>query len=180
MHVTQPSSSARDLRTLHGANVRRLMARLNMKQQDVVAASGIDERTLRSILQGVTRPHARTLHKLAEGLDVDVDELFQDPWQDQQSAFDRATNPAVTAVIDARPELFDRWTSTEFEELFSRMAIGGELTDEGVLAAVETINDRRQLFGQVSIILESGQGDLLREFVAMLYRRVTNVQGAKD
>ena len=175
MHATNPLRLACDLRTLHGKNVRRLMARMNMTLQEVVEASGLDERTVRSIMQGVSRPHARTLHKLAEGLGVDVDELFQDSRQTGQSAFDRATNPSVTAAIDAQPELFADWTPAEFDDLFSRVAVGGELTEAGVLAAAETIGERRQLLGQVSLILESGEADLLREFVEMLYRRVTQV-----
>ena len=181
MSVTQSPPFDRDLRTLHGAtlhgaNVRRLMARLDMTQQDVVDASGLDERTVRSILQGVTRPHARTLHKLAEGLGVEADELFQDPYRDGQAAFDRATNPAVAAVIDAQPELFADWMAAEFDELFSRMACGGELTESGVVASVEAMNARRQLWRQVSIILESGEAQLMREFVALLYRRVTAIE----
>lgn len=164
-----------DLRTLHGTNVRRLMARLNLTLQDVVEASGLDERTVRSILQGVTRPHARTLHKLATGLGVEADELFQDLSQSNRAAFDQATNPAVSAAIDAEPEKFADWTVAEFDELFSHMAVGGELTEAGVLASAEAINARRQLINQVAVILESGEADHLREFVAMLYRRVTDI-----
>jgi transcriptional regulator with XRE-family HTH domain len=181
MPTTQWPSLAHDLRTLHGAtlhgiNVRRLMARLDMTQQDVVDATGLDERTVRSILQGVTRPHARTLYKLAEGLGVEADELFQDPYRHGQAAFDRASNPAVAEVIDARPELFADWTAADFDELFSRMACGGELTEAGVAASAEAMNARRQLLHQVAIILESGEAQLMREFVALLYRRVTSVQ----
>ncbi len=164
-----------DLRTLHGANVRRLMARLNLTLQDVVEASDLDERTVRSILQGVTRPHARTLHKLATGLGVEADELFQDLSHTHRASFDRATNPAVSAAIDADPQRFADWTPAEFEELFSRMAVGGELTEEGVLTSAEAINSRRQLMSQIAVILESGEADHLREFVAMLYHRVTDV-----
>lgn len=180
MHTTQSSSFTRDLRTLHGANVRRLMARLDMSQQDVVDASGLDERTVRSILQGVTHPHARTLHKLAEGLGVAADELFQDPYQSGQAAFDRATNPAVAEVVETRPELFEGWTEADFNELFSRMALGGELTESGVLASAEAMNARRQLLHQVAVILESSEAELMREFVALLFRRVTAVESFKN
>ena len=175
MHTIQSPPPTRDLRTLHGANVRRLMARLDMSQQDVVDASGLDQRTVRSILQGVTRPHARTLHRLAEGLGVAADELFKDPYQAGQTAFDRATNPAVTEVVETRPELFEGWTPTDFNELYSRMALGGELTEQGVLASAEAMNTRRQLLHQVAIILESGEADLMRDFVALLFRRVTSI-----
>ncbi len=175
MHTTQSPPLTRDLRTLHGANVRRLMARLDMSQQEVVDASGLDQRTVRSILQGVTRPHARTLHKLAEGLGVAADELFQDPYHSGQTAFDRATNPAVAEVVEARPELFEGWTPADFNELYSRMALGGELTEQGVLASAEAMNARRQLLHQVAVILESGEAELMGEFVALLFRRVTAV-----
>ena len=164
-----------DGRLLHGANVKRLMVRLNMKLTEVVEATGLDERTVRSILRGTTRPHARTLHKLATGLGVDPDELFHDP-REASAAFDRAANPAVARVIDRHPQLFADWTHAEFEELFSRVAIGGELTEHGAVAAAQAMNRRRELLKQVAVILESGEAEHLREFIAMLYRRVTSLQ----
>src|SRR5215207_3352900 len=101
--LTDPVNLA-DGRLLHGANVKRLMVRLNMKLAEVVEATGLDERTVRSILRGTTRPHARTLHKLAAGLGVDPDELFHDP-RDASTAFDRAANPAVGRLIERHPHL---------------------------------------------------------------------------
>ena len=171
---TLASVNLHDGRLLHGANVKRLMARLDLTLADVVAATGLDERTVRSILRGTTRPHARTLHKLAAGLGIDVDELFQDP-RHGAAAFDRAANPAAAQVIEQYPELFAKWTPADFEELFSRVAVGGELTEEGALTAARAMNRRRELMTQVAVILESGEADLLREFVALLYRRVTDM-----
>lgn len=162
-----------DERVLAGANVRRLMARWDMTQADVVQATGLDERTVRSFIRGDARPHARTLHKLASGLGVAVDELFHDPRQ--AAAFDRATNPAVAQVVDEHPQVFAGWTAAEFDELFSRVAVGGELTEAGALAAAQAMNERRQLMNQAAVILESDQADLLREFVALLYRRATTL-----
>ncbi len=178
MQATQIDSSLRGLRLLPGANIRRLMARLDMTLQDVVAATGLDERTLRSMMHGTTRPHARTLHKLAHGLGVATDELFQDPFSgglNGQAAFDRATNPLVAEVIDENPEIFADWQNADFDELFSRMGVGGELTEEGTLAAAMAMNARRELQYQVSVIMETREADLLREFVEMLFRRVTEV-----
>lgn len=169
------AQSNRDLGVLHGANVRRLMARLDMTLQNVVDATGLDERTLRSLIQGDTRPHARTLHKLAEGLGVSIDELFHDLFATGQIEFDKATNPAVATVIDANPELFSNWNEADFAELYSRVAVGGELTEEGALAAAIAMNAKRELLYQASVILETTEADLLREFVGMLFRRVTNI-----
>jgi transcriptional regulator with XRE-family HTH domain len=165
-----------DGRVLHGANVKRLMVRLDMKLADVVQATGLDERTVRSILRGTTRPHARTLHKLASGLGVDPDELFHD-LRDASTAFDRAANPAVAHVISSHPQLFDHWTPADFDELFSRVAVGGELTEHGAVQAAQMMNRRRELMKQVAVILESGEADILRDFIAMLYRRVTSLSG---
>lgn len=170
-------------RTLHGANVRRLMARLGLTQADVVAATGLDERTVRSLMRGGSQPHARTLHKFAAGLGIDVDELFQDLrnglpgelHEGRVAAFDRATNPAVAEVIDRHPELFAEWRAADFEELFSRVAVGGELTEAGALASAQAMNERRELMLQVALILETGEAELLREFIAMLHRRATTL-----
>ncbi len=63
----------------HAANLRRLMARSGLTLQDVAERTGLHERTLKGILAGTNKPHARTLHRLAEGLGVNADELFQDP-----------------------------------------------------------------------------------------------------
>ena len=179
--MPQSSTLPPDLCTLHGANVRRLMARLNMTQGEVVQATGLDERTVRSMLQGVTRPHARTLHKLADGLGVSTDELFQDPYQTADTGlapatFDQATNPIAAEVVDAHPELFEHWAAADFNELFSRMAVGGELTETGTLTVVEAMNERRELMYQVAVVMESSEADLMRDFVKLLFRRVTAVE----
>ena len=169
------TTNQRDCRVLHGANIRRLMARLDMTFGQVVDATGLDERTLRSMSHGDTRPHARTLHKLAEGLGIDTDELFQDPLLGGQLAFDKATNPQVAEVIENHPQLFTDWSDAEFAELYSRMAVGGELTAAGAVAAATAMNARRELLYQVAVILETNEADVLREFIGILFRRVTTV-----
>lgn len=166
----------RDERLLHGVNVRRLMVQQNLTLEGLSEASGLDRRTLRSILKGSTRPHARTLHKLAEGLGVAPDELFQDPFLAGAAAFDRATNPVVAEVIDKHPGLFVDWTAADYEELYSRMGVGGELTEEGTLDAAQTMNERRELLSQASVILETREGELLRDLITTLYRRVTTFE----
>ena len=59
------------------ANVRRLMARDGLTFTDVGEMTGLDERTIRGLVRGANNPHARTLHKFAQGLGVSIDELFQ-------------------------------------------------------------------------------------------------------
>jgi transcriptional regulator with XRE-family HTH domain len=43
----------------------------------LVEVSGIHARTIKSILNGRSKPHPRTLHKLAVALDASADEFFR-------------------------------------------------------------------------------------------------------
>jgi transcriptional regulator with XRE-family HTH domain len=154
-------------------NLRRLMAKDGLTFDDVVAASHLDERTLRAVARGRTNPHARTLHKLAHGLGVSVDELFRMPGLSSARQFDRAANSIVQEVVARCAEAFANWSDADFDELYSRFGTGGQLTESGVLAAAEAMNAKREVLRQVSVILESGQTELLAELVELLYRRAT-------
>ncbi len=156
------------------ANLRRLMAKDGLTFDDVVAASHLDERTLRAVARGRGNPHARTLHKLAQGLGVSVDELFRTPGLSTARRFDQATNSIVRQAVARHAAAFENWSDADFDELYSRFGTGGQLTETGVLAAAETMNAKRQVLRQVSVILESGHSGLLAEFVELLYRRATN------
>lgn len=156
-----------------GTNIRRLMARDGLTFDDVVQATGLDERTLRGLVRGTNRPHARTLHKLTTGWGISIDELFQPAALAGQRSFDRATNSLVDKVAGAHPEIFDQWSEAEFDELCSRFGTGGALNEAGILAAAEAMNDRRSLLKQVCIVLESSEAELLTQLVELLYRRAT-------
>ena len=155
------------------SNLRRIMARDGMTFEQVIAVTQLDERTLRSLARGVTHPHARTLHKLAQGLGVSIDELFQPVPRTAPRQFDRATNSLVESCVAQHAKLFRNWSQSDFDELYSRFGTGGQLTEEGVLAAAQATNIKRDLWRQVSVILESGEADLLSQFVGVLYGRVT-------
>ena len=159
-------------RPLHGRRLRQIMAEQGLSQRDVALLTGLSPRTVQGVVDESARPHPRTLQKLAAGLGVSVVDLFTDPAASAAADFDRRTNPAVAEVVASRPELFENWTPTEFEELFSRFGVGGELTEAGAVAAAAAINARRELLQQVTLLLETEQADLLRDFVAMLARRV--------
>lgn len=158
-------------------NLRRLMARDALTFEDVVQASGLDERTIRGVVHGRNNPHARTLHKLASGLGVSIDELFRPVGPSPSQQFDRGTNALVESVVAEHAEKFQHWSAAEFDELYSRFGTGGQLTEDGVLAAADAMNAKRDLWRQVSVILESGEAELLAEFVDLLYRRVTLPEG---
>jgi transcriptional regulator with XRE-family HTH domain len=161
-------------------NIRRLMARDGLTFSDVVQATGLDERTVRGLVRGTNQPHARTLHKLAQGLTVPVDELFQPSVASPQRSFDRATNPVVECVIQTHPQMFRAWSHADFNELYSHFGAGGPLSEAGVFAAAEAINAKRSLLEQVCVILESSESELLSDFVKLLYRRVAVVENLTD
>ncbi len=152
-----------------GDNLRRLMTRLGVTIEDVATRSRLDARTVKAILDGANRPHARTLHRLAAGLGVSPDEFFVDPAQLVYRCFDRATNPVVADVVENHPQLFSGWTEAEFEELHSRFGTGGALTVEGALSAVSTMNRNRAAHEKLAVLLESGQAELIRGIVEVMY-----------
>jgi transcriptional regulator with XRE-family HTH domain len=162
----------------YAANLRRLMARQGLTLQDLMQRTGLHERTLKGILAGSNKPHARTLHRLAAGLGVEADELFQDPSLLAFRAFDRETNPVVEDVVKSNQELFVGWTQAEFDELYSRFGAGGGLTQQGTLEAVKQMNQKRDIHQKVDLLLESGERALLSGFVELLYQRIVLGQSA--
>lgn len=154
-------------------NLRRHMAREGLTFDDVVAAATLDERTVRGIVRGRTHPHARTLHKLAQGLGIEIDELLRPPGRRAPRAFDRATNSLVESIVTRHAETFAAWSEADFDELYSRFGTGGQLTEPGILTTAEAMNAKRDIGRQVNVILETGEAELLANFVDVLYRRVT-------
>lgn len=80
------------------------MARRGMTLSGLVAASGLHERTIKSILNGTTKPHPRTLHRLAIGLNASPDEFFQPApaelqWQGPANGFDHEFDGKVSALL---------------------------------------------------------------------------------
>jgi transcriptional regulator with XRE-family HTH domain len=153
-------------------NLRRLTAAAGLSIHQVARKTGLDRRTVRSISSGDVRPHAQTLHRLADGLGVSVDELFLDPTQLLYRHFDRRTNPLVGEVLQDHPELFAGWSEADFDELHSRVGIGGPLTREGTLVAARAMNRKRQLHEKLDLLLESSQAELIGGIVDLLYGQI--------
>lgn len=160
-----------------GENLNRLMAAEGLSIHQVSEKTGLDERTIRGILGGTNKPHAKSLHHLAEGLGVKVDEFFIDPSQLLYRRFDRMTNPMVEEVLQSDPELFDGWLESDFDELHSRMGAGGALTRQGTLAAVGAMNCRRKLHEKLDLILESSQAELIGGMIDLAYGQIV-VEGS--
>ena len=153
-------------------NLLRLMAARGLTISGVAEQTGLHVRTVRGILRGDKKPHARTLHQLAEGLGVPVDEFFVDPAQLLYRRFDRQTNPVVAEVIETNRELFHGWSETDFDELHSRVGAGGALTVEGALAAVGQMNRKLELHDKLDLLLESSQAEVAAGILNVLYEKV--------
>ncbi len=154
-----------------GENLRRLLADRGLSIRQLAEKTGLDQRTIRGILSGSNTPQARTLHRLAEGLGVAVDELFLQPSQLLYRRFDRRTNPVVEEVMEAHEELFCDWTEADFDELHSRMGTGGALTFEGTLAAVQQMNRKRELHEKLDVLLESSQAEVIYGIMDLFYNQ---------
>jgi len=155
-----------------GDNLQRLMAERGLSTREVARHTGIDERTLRALSRGQRRPRPLTVHRLAEGLGIPVEELLVDPASTLRRRFDRVTNPAVEELVRTRAELFHDWTSADFDELYSRVGTGGELTTDGAEQVVERMNHRRRLHGKLDLLLESTHGELVGQMIELMYRQV--------
>ena len=153
-------------------NLLRLMAAAGLSNHALAERTGLDERTIRGILNGGKKSHPQTLGRLAEGLGVKVDELFLDPAQLLYRRFDQQTNPVVKEVIDEHKGLFAGWTEGDFAELHSRVGAGGALTCEGTLDAARQMNRKRQLHDKLDLLLESSHAELAGGIVELLYERV--------
>ena len=154
-----------------GRNLSRLMAEAGLSIAELAEKASVDERTVRGILAG-GKPHARTLHELAAGLGVAVDEFFLDPAQLLYRRFDRQTNPMVDEVFRSRPGLFAGWSEADFDELHSRVGAGGALTFDGTLAAVDQMNRSRELHEKLAVLLESSHSELIGGMIDLAYRQI--------
>jgi len=153
-------------------NLLRLMAANGWSLSGIAEQTGLHVRTVRGILNGTKKPHAQTLHRLAEGLGVSIDEFFVDPARLVYRRFDRNSNPLVGEVIDGHRELFSGWTEADFDELHSRVGSGGVLTAEGVLTAAGQMNRRRALHTRLDLLLESSQAEVAAGILNVLYEKV--------
>ena len=159
-----------------GDNLRRIMAGQGLSLRQVVDQTGLDRRTVQAVLDGSSKPHPQTIHRLAEGLGISPNEFFVNPAQLLYQSFDRLTNPVVEELVESRAELFDGWTDAEFAELHSRVGTGGQLTPEGALEAVNSMNHRRRLIEKLILLLETSQAEAVGSFIEVMYEKIVLVE----
>jgi transcriptional regulator with XRE-family HTH domain len=153
-------------------NLLRLMAVKGLSLRRLAEQSSLDQRTIRKLLRGTSRPHMDTIRRLAVGLDVPVEDLFLDPTTLASHRFARQTNPLVEEVVREMPEQFSGWTAADFAELYSRFGTGGALTRQGVLQAAAQMNRAREIYKKMAVLLESSRAELIAKIVELLYQEI--------
>lgn len=162
------------------ARVRAECVRRGMELQELARLAGISRTTLYHLERGHTgRLRATTLRKIADALDLTVEELLSPAPsrpapigpRDASAArrFDRATNPLVSEVMQDQPQLFTGWSPDDMDELCSTFGTGGPLTEQGVITAAEAINRKRDAIHKLHIVLETHLRDHALHMIEMLY-----------
>lgn len=165
---------------------------------ELARRAGVSRTTLYQLdRQRIERPHAGTLGRIAAALGVAPAALWADdrdlPGDPDAAArvrpsaelpaaamFDRATNPAVSAVAADQPALFEGWTPDEWTELYSTFGVGGELTPEGVIATAQAMNRKREVVQQLQLVLETHLADVAANMIATLYEMVQVAPADRD
>lgn len=164
-----------------GRRVRQLRIQSGLGTEALARRARISRTTLHYIEKGLTpNPRARTLHKLATALGVVVEALLESPAgrlgnhsrQDNARVFDRRTNVAVEEAREQAPEVFEEFTDTEWDELYSEHGMGGALTAWGAAAAARRINRKRHTLRRLALVLETHLEQVATALVEALYESV--------
>lgn len=189
----QPESQTGNTASAHLAGVlRRESLRRGWEMAELARRTGLSRTTLYHLQQGTTqRPHVSTLARIAEVLEIPAEELWpEEPDAGRVAAtvpvgtsqrhgngdataardFDRATNPLVPQVRAAHPDLFNDWSPTDWDELFSTFGTGGELSEDGVLAKAKQMNRKRELLYQLEVVLETHLAPVAVQLVETLFQ----------
>lgn len=153
-----------------GENLTRIQIERGLSMDRLIAVTGLNERTLRGIKTGTTKPRANTIASLATSLEVAVGDLLDERLSEEE-LFDRKTNPAAAEFVDTNPRLFRGWMREEFAEFFSRFGVGGGQTEEGAREAASFMNERRKLLNRVAFLLETPSGEMLRSIIEQMVKR---------
>lgn len=172
-------------------DVDRLASRIQAERlnrgwtmSELVRRTGINRGTLYRLERGDSaRPQMKTVRALAEAFGVTPESLLglHPPGEPRsvttrsltvEQRFDRTTNPLVSEIIDERPGLFECWTESDVDELYSLFGTGGQLTRSGVVEAAEAINRKRETIRKLHVVLETGLRDQAVDLIDALYRIV--------
>lgn len=159
------------------ARIRAECVRRGLELQELARQAGVSRTTLYHLERGHTgRLRTKTLQKIAGVLGLSVDELFSPirstSDRERVRAFDRATNPLVTEVMQEQPHLFEGWSESDVDELYSTFGTGGPLSTRGVINAAEAINRKRDAIHKLHVVLETHLREHALGMIDMMYQMV--------
>lgn len=166
------------------ALIRTGRIRKGWNQADLAQRAGISRSTLIHLERGTGRaPHISTLRKLAQALDLAPEQLLAAPaapppaQDDRRSlsspvAFDWATNPALQQAAELYPDRFAGLSPDDWAELSSQFAVGGGLTIEGALLAVDRLKADHETLAKLRVVLQTHLREPARQVIDALYRAV--------
>jgi len=86
--------------------------------------------------------------------------------------FDRETNPCVAQVLAETPSLFQGFTPTDWNELYSCMGMGGALTPHGVRDQATRIVRKKQLVRKLEVLLETHYSEVAAALLETLFQQI--------
>ncbi len=167
--------------------IRSGRIRKGWNQSELAEKAGVSRTTLVQLERGtVQEPHATTLKKVGELLDISPEALASArtgerlaaptaEMMTEQVRFDHASNPAVAAVRELLSERFQQLSAAEQDSLVSQFGVGGALTSAGVLDSLERLEADRKTLAQLQIVLQTHLRDAARQVIEGLYRSVVLV-----
>lgn len=92
--------------------------------------------------------------------------------QDSEALVDHETNQVIDDVFARNKKPFRGWVKADWDELYSFHGHGGQLTEDGVLAAAEEINALRDMRTKFEVVARSEHASTLKLFLDSLYSKV--------
>jgi len=158
--------------------VRAGRIRKGLKQSDLAEQAGVSRTTLIHLERGVVQePRASTLNKLAQALELRPEDLVARKPAPiellrEQIDFDRATNPALSAAAEQHPERFQGLTPSDWSDLAGQFGVGGGLTVEGALTAVDRLQADKAILQKLRLVLQTHLREPARQLIEALYQSI--------
>jgi len=150
--------------------------RKGWKQSELAEHAGVSRTTLIHLERGATQePHAATLSKLAHALDIPPEQFVAAQSIEvarEQTDFDRQSNPALAEAAERYPQRFRHLTPADWAELAGQFGVGGGLTVEGALAAVDRLQSDKDTLHKLKLVLQTHLREPAQQLIEALYRSV--------
>lgn len=159
---------------LHGMMSRRGITARDLRRRALLATHVC----ARWLKHGVARPNHEQLISVGRLLGLEdpfrlfdprlLDDEFCDG--DEITPAQRLANPSIEEVRTESPDLFSRFSKSDWREIYSIRGTGGSLTPEGVARAAEHINAKRELRRKFEALLETEHFSTLVRLIELMYR----------